>query len=641
MIDWLAQVGRRGISSAGYMVFPVDPDPLPFAQIAPVAQGLVLETVRQAQCCHGARLEILWFSVAGRQLCHAIDLRPFSPVARGNRLQLMLAPAILLNDEPDLPGLKTAATREGLALCGQMSSGSLHGFAYVPKRFQRHIEIIFKLLQILVGHRPYREEFDLPPPFGGLEWLQAGRTSLGNSPAAAGKTAVTARPLYDSAVYLHTAFREIISRPEVKTQVADEPSAVGQALRQQRETSNVPWIFNSLLNEIEYREGTVEMVSIPPEIHLSVTGKCNLECAFCAYAHDDARLDMVRPEQIAHLDFLRFAQVLRLHSGLGEPTMNPHLGDIVRLVSDRFPHLNTNFFTNGVVLQRRGLIDALVNRLAWLNVSLNAADVETWRAVCGADLFSRVQAGLTALRNAKLDRTSLLPLVHASIVLTAANLNDLPRMPALCRDLGIDRLTGFPYSGLGYKNRFGPEMTLEACRERYDSLYWDAIEQARQNKISIELPLPSEQKRVSFGLEVRSLYDFAGIETNQWILGRFVNHLKFRFPPGKFCNYLWRLAPIGSTSRVHANQKTTHYHYPCIGPLSSLDLSRRAPFDFPDRTGFEQLRREPIFQLLRRAQHQRGLSPPCDFCRGGADSRDPQHFPLLEGLVGDFAAMHT
>jgi molybdenum cofactor biosynthesis enzyme MoaA len=394
-----------------------------------------------------------------------------------------------------------------------------------------------------------------------------------------------------------------------------------------------------MLNEIEFREGVVEPESFPPEVHLSITGGCNIECHFCGYGHDIARRDFVEPWQVAKLDFLRYVQIFRLHSGLGEPTTNRHLPAILTAVAEAHPHLGMNFFTNGIALQRPGLIDALVGRVTWFNVSLNAATRESWRAVCGSDHFERICNGLRALLASRRDRRALRPLVYGSIVITAANVDDLPRLPALCRELGIDRLSGFPYSSLGYRDRFGPEMTLAACRERYDGLYLETVAEARQHGISLEIPLPSDQKRISFGTEVRSLYDFARIELNQWTLGRFVNNLRYSQPAGAFCEYLWRMAPIGSTMRIHRAQEETHFMYPCIGPLSSLDLSRRAAFRFPDAANFQALRRNAVFTLLREAQHKPGISPPCDVCRR-ADTRDPEHFPLLERLVGDFTEKH-
>jgi hypothetical protein len=61
---------------------------------------------------------------------------------------------------------------------------------------------------------------------------------------------------------------------------------MAEALAMQREVSRVPWVFNTLLNDIEYRVGTIQPRSFPPEIHLSMTGHCNIECRFCGYTHE-------------------------------------------------------------------------------------------------------------------------------------------------------------------------------------------------------------------------------------------------------------------------------------------------------------------------------------------------------------------
>ena len=102
----------------------------------------------------------------------------------------------------------------------------------------------------------------------------------------------------------------------------------------------------------------------------------------------------------------------------------------------------------------------------------------------------------------------------------------------------------------------------------------------------------------------------------------------------------WNFAGIGSTSNTGQAGDVTHYLYPCIGPLSSVDLSRRTAFRFPDAEGFSQIWRNPVFTKLRHAQREPGVSPVCDACRA-ADTRDPQHFPRLERLVADFAREHS
>jgi molybdenum cofactor biosynthesis enzyme MoaA len=417
---------------------------------------------------------------------------------------------------------------------------------------------------------------------------------------------------------------------------------MAEALATQRETSQVPWVFNTLLNDIEYRLGVIRPRSIPPEIHLSMTGRCNIECRFCGYTHDVGRSKFVEPLQVARMDFLRHVQGFRLNSGLGEPTLNKDLPTIIAYVATHYPHLGMNFFTNGLALHRPGLIDAIVGNVRWISVSLNAATRESWKEQCQSDQFERVCRNLRALHEAKRSRRSLWPLVCASMVLTRASLDDLPRMPALCRALGIDRLTAFPYFGLGVRHpdKYRAEMTLAACREQFDELYWKTVRQAETHHVSLEIPFPSDQMRIAFGLEVRAFYDFARIETNEWTLGRFLDGLQFDKPVGAHCHFLWRQGAIGSTNNAGHTADETHYMYPCLGPLAGVDLSRTTAFRFPDMNGFLALWQGPLFSHLREAQHRQGVCDVCDVCRRH-DTRDPKGFALLENLVGRFSGQFS
>ena len=137
----------------------------------------------------------------------------------------------------------------------------------------------------------------------------------------------------------------------------------------------------------------------------------------------------------------------------------------------------------------------------------------------------------------------------------------------------------------------------------------------------------------------RKLYDFAQIESNEWPLGRFLTDLKFENPEGSYCNFLWRYAPIGSTNNTGHSPNETHFLYPCVGPLSSVDLSRRTAFRFQDEKAFLKLWQHPVLNILREAQHRPGISSVCDLCRNN-DVRDPKHFGSLEEAVARFVASH-
>jgi MoaA/NifB/PqqE/SkfB family radical SAM enzyme len=637
-----ALFGRRRAPSAGPSAprrFVVLPTLAPGDRPCDAAAHLFESARLHAAACAGEPVGLLVVeSRTGRvQALAAAPGTPWSPDRRDPEPLVLMNAAFLLADPPPIDALVTRARERGFALCGARSTRDLHAVAYVPTRAPA--ERMTTTLRRLVAGVDDDPGDDAWRALAGEELLPAAPASCENSPASVGLGAAWARRPPESPRYLNTALRELLDAPAERGPIEADPLRMARALEAQRETSRVPWIFNTLLNDIEWRLGTPEPASFPPELHLSLTGLCDLECRFCGYAHDEARRERVTAADVERLDFLRHARVLRLNSSLGEPTLDRHLPAIVRASGERFAHLGLNLFTNGVGLHRPGIIPALVDGARWVSVSLNAATRETWRDLCRADLFDQVCRNVRALADAKRERRALLPLLFGTTVLSRRNVGELPRLPALCRELGIDRLTGFPFYAFEFegRGRLGAGDTLAACRREYDAVYDETVREAERHQVSLELPAPSPERRTSYGLEVRPLFDFARIETNEWTLGRLLGTLRFEDPPGAHCAFLWRQAAVGSTRRTSAAQAETHYLYPCLGPLCHVDLSAHTPFRFPDAAGFQRLWRDPLLRRLRDAQRQPGLVPVCDACRG-CDTRDPREFARLHDLVAEYEA---
>jgi MoaA/NifB/PqqE/SkfB family radical SAM enzyme len=457
-----------------------------------------------------------------------------------------------------------------------------------------------------------------------------------NSPATAGLKDRISRPSPIAPVYLNAALAELCYEPADTGPADGSLERLRQAFLAQRERSAAPWVFNMLANEIEYRMGKATLDSLPPEIHLSLTGRCNIECKFCHYAHARAYNDYVNVERIAALDALRYAHTLRLSSGIGEPTINPHLKEIVEYLADAYPQLQLNFFTNGTALNRRGLTDALVYNTAWINVSLNAATRSTWQELCEKDMFERLRSNLKDLHRAKRERGAVQPIVYGSMVLNSKNVRELPRMPELCRSLGIDRFTGIPFFSLGYDyaDRYGAAETFHHCRDTYDGLYDETLREAQRQRVSVELPMPSSRRQTAFGLETRGFYDFAGIEETPGRLSALIDDAGWMPDATGNCHHIWRTAYIGSTDRTQA-LPNAHYLYPCLGPLARVDFSTRTTFNFPDLRGFRETWNSPVLVRLRAAQTRAGLSKVCDACRN-TDSRDPENFARMQELLKEW-----
>jgi len=560
-----------------------------------------------------------------------IDL---SRLFREKEVVFFVNPSFLLLPEQPMEEMLTAAQNHHIALRTKHCGRSLYAIA-VNRSMIGH-PLLNHALSCLVAYE------DLTPE---IEWSQYDNVKLvhggrfgehGLSPAVEGVSSLNGKRSSVAPFYLNKALLEVLYTPADTAQIDGSPERMRQALLAQREHSTVPWIFNVLINQIEYRMGKLMMDSFPPEAHLSMTGRCNIECRFCSYSHDTAKDDHVGIAQIQNLDFLEHLHTVRLSSGLGEPTINPDLGAIVEYLATEFPHIDINFSTNGISLNSNGVLEQLINKVTYINISVNAATRRTWKALCRRDLFDRVCSNLKQLQSAKRKAGALFPLVHGSMVLTTTNIRELPDMPELCRSLGIDRFTGIPFFAFNYNqlDKYGAADTMHQCYNEYERVYEQTIEEARKYRVSIEIPVPQNKKRVHFGVEVRGFYDFARIEEPPPRLDPLVDGLRYEAPDRKACPEIWKIAYITKTHIDSFNRAATHYLYPCLGPLSAVDFSMKTPFRFPARDAFLKLWNSPLYKRLRKAQMMPGVSRICDLCRK-IDSRDPSHFKKLEELLNE------
>ena len=594
------------------------------------AQVLIERLQQMAFCRCGVEFQLLFVDPVRKLLWAPRARNPRGRAAlAGNREVVFLANAgFLLDPSPPFTELTMAALLGRVVVQASRDGGDLSALAVPGHALASDIFLQAVCSLVASVDQKVDRAWILQ---AGVERRDPRSGTRKHSPAAAVLAAPRARPGPFSPVILNTALAELLDHPSDSDCIARSPQPLRSALLAQRERSLVPWVFNALVNHIEYRSGRAVLDSFPPEIHLALTGACNIECGFCSYAHKKAYFEYVKAEDVQRLDFLGNAHTLRLSSGLGEPTLNPNLPAIVGHLANRFPHLVLNFFTNGIALNRRGLIDVLVHNITWINVSINNASRESFQEMCGRDQFARLCGNLRLLNKAKLDRNSVFPVVHGSMVLTAKSVAELPRMPGLCRSLGIDRLSAFPFASLQTDCRYGANETLDKCREQYDALYAETVREGEKHKVSIEIPPPSQGKRLAFGLEARPLHDFAGIEENHNPVGVLVDDLAYEQLPRPNCPQIWQTASIGARFRVHQGT-ASHFLYPCLGPLCTVDFSTRLGFDFPKSAEFLALWNHPIFVKLRTAQGRLGVSPVCDACRG-CDTRHPETFPAIDSLL--------
>lgn len=173
-------------------------------------------------------------------------------------------------------------------------------------------------------------------------------------------------------------------------------------------------------------------------IHLQIepTDNCNLNCLMCgraeviqqprmmSLAEFQSIVDQVQPKKITL-------------SGYGEPLLNRDLPQMIAYAKARGASVNTT--TNMTLVRSEAQARELVRSgLDLINVSLDAATPETYRALRGQDFFERIVDGIRLLQRVKAQTGSLTPHVRISFVISKLNLHELSAFVRLAHDLGLD-----------------------------------------------------------------------------------------------------------------------------------------------------------------------------------------------------------
>ena len=153
-------------------------------------------------------------------------------------------------------------------------------------------------------------------------------------------------------------------------------------------------------------------------MRISVTDRCNLRCIYC---------NASTMEHLSHDDILRYEEierVVRAAANLGvksirltggEPTVRPHVEELVRLIRAIPGIEDISMTTNAtrLVEMAQGLKDAGVDRV---NISLDTFKPERFKQMCGAGRLEDVLAGIEAAKKAGLN-----PVKINTVVLRGVN----------------------------------------------------------------------------------------------------------------------------------------------------------------------------------------------------------------------------
>jgi wyosine [tRNA(Phe)-imidazoG37] synthetase (radical SAM superfamily) len=163
---------------------------------------------------------------------------------------------------------------------------------------------------------------------------------------------------------------------------------------------------------------------------------CNYRCFFCLHAS----LPAVKPVVLTPFVFERLKPILdkvsHVHlTGMGEPFLNPHLGEYLAYFREKGIKYYIN--SNGSLIQD-GHMQLLLTSQSELSISLDAADKQTYQKIRHPDNWDKVIGVIRRISQLRKCYPSRFPLLYLSYHINQLNLASLKNLPDLCREFGID-----------------------------------------------------------------------------------------------------------------------------------------------------------------------------------------------------------
>jgi MoaA/NifB/PqqE/SkfB family radical SAM enzyme len=222
-----------------------------------------------------------------------------------------------------------------------------------------------------------------------------------------------------------------------------------------------------------YQRGDGLASGYPIEAFFEVAARCNLHCQMCAINYDSryrprsGRPPFFEPDLFARLRPI-FPSLVRAYLfGLGEPTLNKHLVEYIRELSNA--GVEVWFNTNATLIDERKADEIASAGADRITVSIDGASAEMYETIRRGARYDSVIAGIRALVKAgeKYGR----PKVNLSYVAMASNLHELPDLVDLAADLGT---TGVHVEPL-FQQRSSPDLMDHYGRENLGILEADHV----------------------------------------------------------------------------------------------------------------------------------------------------------------------
>jgi cyclic pyranopterin phosphate synthase len=215
-------------------------------------------------------------------------------------------------------------------------------------------------------------------------------------------------------------------------------------------------------------------------LRISLTDRCNLRCVYCMPAQGMKFIP--RPELLTDDEILRVVRAAakigfnKIRLTGGEPTIRPHVVDIVREIASLPGIDDVTMTTNGLLLDRMAH-DLKAAGLGRVNISIDTLVPERYTRITRGGKIEKVWAGIAAAEDA-----GLMPIKLNAVVVRGQNDDEVADLAALTLDrpLQMRYIEVMPLEGVADVHDESMVTTEETI---------EIIERAHGKLIPLEAPL--------------------------------------------------------------------------------------------------------------------------------------------------------
>lgn len=200
---------------------------------------------------------------------------------------------------------------------------------------------------------------------------------------------------------------------------------------------------NFIDTEIDYRLAREVCKGRPWSAKIEPTNLCNLDCTYCPRA--DAPYGLGRMP----LDtFSRIIDEIKSHTFIvalhlwGEPLLHRQLPDMIRYAVDN--GIGTYISSNFNLLTREQAAALIASRLDLLTVCVDGSDQASYEVFRKGGTLSKVLRNIELFLEVRAEMRSSKPFVELQFVVTPQTQDDVARVRALARELGVDSFKAKP-----------------------------------------------------------------------------------------------------------------------------------------------------------------------------------------------------